>query len=230
MLRGIDALLSGASNGRSDFAKITSINYSQYVKLDLEYKHYFNLNHATLVGRAYGGLGIPYGHSDVLPYIKQFTAGGPNSLRGWRLRSLGPGAYLDPNLNNPNTFIDQTGEMKLEGNVEFRFDIFKMFGGFLMLKGAAFVDAGNIWNLYSDPNKPGSEFKLNQFYQEIAVSSGLGLRLDFSYAVLRLDFATPLKVPYLPDRYGWIVHTIHPFDKSWRKNNLIFNFAVGYPF
>lgn len=230
MLEGIDAALSGLSGGRTDFAHLTSIGFSQYVKADAEYKHYFNFGHSTLVGHAYGGIGIPYGGSNVLPYIKQFTAGGPNSMRAWRLRTLGPGSYLDPNINNSNVFIDQTGEMKLEGNIEYRFDIFKMFGGFMMLKGAAFVDAGNIWNLHKNPYKPGAEFQLNRFYQDIAVGSGLGLRLDFSYAVLRLDFATPLKVPFQPEHYGWIANTIRPFDKQWRRDNLIFNFAVGYPF
>ncbi|GAA4313017.1 BamA/TamA family outer membrane protein [Compostibacter hankyongensis] len=230
LLKGIDATLKGISGNRTDFRKLTSVGISQYVKLDADYKHYFNRQHSSFVARIYGGIGIPYGGSDVMPYIKQFTAGGPNSMRAWRLRTLGPGSYLDPNLNNPNVFIDQTGELKLEGNLEYRFDIFKLFGGFMMLKGALFTDMGNIWNLNPNPYKPGAEIRLNRFYQDIAVGSGIGLRLDFSYAVIRLDFATPLKVPYEPRNYGWIVDQLAPFDKEWRKRNIIVNFAVGYPF
>lgn len=230
LLSGINAGIRGITKQKSDFASLANVNFSQYIKLDAEYKHYYNRKHSTLVGRLYGGVGIPYGNSEVLPYIKQFTAGGPNSLRAWRLRALGPGSYYNPDVSNPDIFPDQTGEMKLEGNLEFRFDIFKLFGGFLNVKGATFVDAGNIWNLHQNPYKPGSEFKPARFYQDIAMGGGFGIRLDFSYAVLRLDFATPFKVPYLADHYGWILNTIHPLDKDWRKKNIIFNFALGYPF
>lgn len=230
LLNGIDAVIRGVSGGKNNFGKLTSVNYSQYLKASAEYKHYFNSQHATLVTRIFAGVGVPYGQSEVLPYIKQFTAGGPNSLRAWRLRSLGPGSYYNPEVNNPDIFPDQTGEMKLEGNVEYRFDIVNLFDEFMKLKGAVFVDAGNIWNLSKNPYKPGSAFKLNRFYQDIAVGSGIGIRLDFSYAVLRLDVATPLKIPYMAEDYGWILDTIKPFSGEWRRQNLVFNFAVGYPF
>lgn len=230
LLSGINAAIKGFSNGKHDFASMTSVDFSQYIKLDAEYKHYYNRKHSTLVSRLYGGIGVPYGNSNVLPYLKQFTAGGPNSLRAWRLRSLGPGSYYNPDINDPDVFPDQTGEMKLEGNLEYRFDIFKLFGGFLNVKGATFIDAGNIWNLKENPYTPGSEFKLSRFYQDIAMGGGFGIRLDFSYAVLRFDFGTPFKVPYIADNYGWIMNTIKPFDNDWRRKNIIFNFAVGYPF
>lgn len=230
LLSGINGAIRGLSGQKSDFASLTNVNFSQYIKLDAEYKHYYNRKHSTLVSRLYGGIGVPYANSEVLPYVKQFTAGGPNSMRAWRLRALGPGSYFNPEVSNPDVFPDQTGEMKLEANLEFRFDIFKLFGGFLNVKGATFVDAGNIWNLHRNPYKQGSEFKLARFYQDIAMGGGFGIRLDFSYAVLRFDFATPFKVPYFADDYGWIVNTIKPFDRDWRKKNLIFNFAVGYPF
>jgi outer membrane protein assembly factor BamA len=230
-LNGIDGIIRGVTGDRSSFARLTSVNFSQYVKLDAEYKHYYNRPHSTLVSRLYAGIGVPYATSDVLPYVKQFTAGGPNSLRAWRLRALGPGSYYNLQLGNPGIFPDQTGDMKLEGNLEFRFDIFSMFGGFLKVKGATFMDAGNIWDLKNDPYKPGAQFKINEFYQDLAIGGGFGVRFDFSYAILRLDFATPFKQPYayLP-HYGWILNTIHPFSREWRKNNLILNFAVGYPF
>jgi outer membrane protein assembly factor BamA len=230
LLNGVDAVIRGISGGNSDFATLTSVNFSQYVKVDAEFKHYYNRRHSSLVSRLYAGIGVPYGASDVLPYVKQFTAGGPNSLRAWRLRALGPGSYFNPDVNNPDIFPDQTGDMKLEGNLEYRFDIFNLFGGILKVKGATFIDAGNIWDLKKNPYKPGSEFRLARFYQDIAMGGGFGIRLDFSYAVLRFDFATPFKVPYIADNYGWILNTIHPLKSSWRKNNLVFNFAVGYPF
>ena len=151
-------------------------------------------------------------------------------MRAWRLRSLGPGAYRDTGAASSALFPDQTGDMKLEGNLEYRFDIFKMFGGFMMLKGALFLDAGNIWNLQPDPYKPGSTFQFAKFYSELAMGGGAGLRLDFTYAVIRLDLATPLKEPYPVGSDGWIIRNIAPFSKPWRKDNLIFNFAVGYPF
>jgi outer membrane protein assembly factor BamA len=198
--------------------------------MDAEFKHYYNRKHATLVSRLYAGVGVPYGTSDVLPYIKQFTAGGPSSLRAWRLRALGPGSYYNPDINNPNIFPDQTGEMKLEGNLEYRFDIFKLFGGFLKVKGATFIDAGNIWDLKKNSYKPGAEFDIGRLYQDIAVGGGVGIRLDFSYAVLRFDFATPFKEPYIPTNYGWIINTIDLPNKDWRRNNIVFNLAVGYPF
>ena len=230
LLNGLNGVIRGLSGGKSSFASLSSVSFSQYVKVDAEYKHYYVRKHASLVSRVYGGIGVPYGTSDVMPYVKQFTAGGPNSMRAWRLRALGPGSYYNPDFNDPDIFSDQTGEIKLEGNLEYRFDILKLFGGLMMLKGAFFVDAGNIWTLQENPSKPGSAFRLARFYQDLAVGGGFGLRLDFSYAVLRFDLATPFKVPYIPENYGWIFHTLQPMDPAWRRENLIFNFAVGYPF
>jgi outer membrane protein assembly factor BamA len=230
LLNGVDGIIRGVTGGANNFAKLTSVGFSQYVKMDAEFKHYYNRKHATLVSRLYAGVGVPYGTSDVLPYIKQFTAGGPSSLRAWRLRALGPGSYYNPDINNPNIFPDQTGEMKLEGNLEYRFDIFKLFGGFLKVKGATFIDAGNIWDLKKNSYKPGAEFDIGRLYQDIAVGGGVGIRLDFSYAVLRFDFATPFKEPYIPTNYGWIINTIDLPNKDWRRNNIVFNLAVGYPF
>ncbi len=230
LLGALNRMTTSVFSEESTLGKLAAVKYSNYIKASAEYKHYFNRPHATLVTRVYAGVGVPYGKSDVLPYIKQFTAGGPNSLRAWRLRALGPGSYYNPDANDPDIFPDQTGEMKLEGNVEYRFDMFSMFDGFLSLKGALFVDAGNIWNLHENTNKPGAEFKLGRLYQDIAVGSGVGLRLDFSYAILRLDVATPLKIPYESKNYGWDLSHIRPFSKTWRRRNLIFNFAVGYPF
>jgi len=105
------------------------LNYSQYVKLTAEYKHYYNWPHAALVSRIMAGVAVPYGGSQAVPYIKQFFAGGPNSMRAWHLRTLGPGSYKYSASNL--VFVDQTGEMKIEGNLEYRFDILQLFGGLL---------------------------------------------------------------------------------------------------
>lgn len=231
LLGGLNLLLKGVSGGNTDFQKLTSLPFSHYVKLETEYKHYFVRPHADFVTRVLAGVGVPYSSSDVLPYIKSFTAGGPNSMRAWRLRTLGPGGYKDPDLGNRDKFIDQTGEMKLEGNVEYRFDILKLFAGSLFLRGAIFTDVGNIWNLHNDPNKPYSQFELNKMYRELAIGSGVGLRLDFSYFVFRFDVATPIKTPYISDpNNGWVVDKINFGSRQWRRDNLVYNIAVGYPF
>jgi outer membrane protein assembly factor BamA len=229
LLKGLDGALKSASGQKTDFQQLTSLNFSQYVKVDAEYKHYYNWVHTTLVSRIYGGIAIPYGGSPVVPYIKQFFAGGPNSMRAWRLRTLGPGSYKYTS-SSTNVFVDETGEMKLEGNLEYRFDIVRMFGGATYLKGALFTDAGNIWDINNDPTKPGAVFTLNHFYQDIAVGSGFGLRLDFTYFLIRLDSAVPLKDPSVETRYGWFPNGFRPFNVNWLSKNLVFNFAVGYPF
>jgi len=120
-------------------------------------------------------------------------------------------------------FIDQRGDIKLEGNAEYRFDIFKA------LKGAVFVDAGNIWLMRADTlHRPGGEFHASTFLNQIAVGTGVGLRLDFSFFVLRFDLAFPLRKPYLDD--PWVADEIDFGSRAWRKENLIFNIAIGYPF
>ncbi|MCL6524603.1 MAG: BamA/TamA family outer membrane protein [Thermoflavifilum sp.] len=229
LLEGIDGMLKLLSRNQTDFTRLTTLRYSQYVKLTAEYKHFYNWSHATLVSRIMGGVAVPYGGSQAVPYIKQFFAGGPNSMRAWHLRTLGPGSYKYQASSNL-VFVDQTGEMKIEGNLEYRFDILQLFGGVSFLKGALFTDVGNIWNLRSDPNKPGAVFRLNKLYQQIAVGSGFGLRLDFNYFLLRLDMATPLKDPSVSAHDGWFPNGFRPFNLKWLGKNLVFSFAVGYPF
>lgn len=230
LLSGIDQGLTQLSSGNTSLQKMTMLKLSQFIRTDVDIRHYLNFARSSMVGRFYAGIGIPVGRSDVLPFVKQFSAGGPNSLRAWRLRSLGPGSYKDPNpQQGRNVFYDQTGEMKLEGNVEYRFNIFKLFGGAILVKGALFTDVGNIWMLNPDPSRPGAEFKLNSLMQQLAVGAGTGLRFDLSFFVVRLDAATPLKQPYLPD-YGWVLNQINLGSSAWRRENIILNFAIGYPF
>lgn len=194
--------------------------FSQYVRFEFDFRNYFRLNrHSQFAMRQYVGVGIPYGNSKELPYIKQFFVGGLNSLRGFQIREIGPGGYRDTTINieNPGSnqsslFVDQTGDIKLEMNIELRFDIYKW------LKGAAFMDAGNIWLVRDDPSRPKGNFEWNRFINEFGVNFGGGLRLDFSYFVIRLDYGVPIRDPRIDGANKWTI----------RKGQ--FNLAIGYPF
>lgn len=195
--------------------------YSQYVKGEADFRYYWQFDKRNkLAARLIWGVGYAYGNSTTLPYIKQFSIGGSNSIRAFPARSIGPGTYhQDTTLR----FIDQRGDIKLEGNLEYRFDIVKSF------KGALFIDAGNIW-LMRDDNREGGKFDKDLFLDQLAVGSGLGFRFDFSFFVLRLDIAFPLRKPYLPEGKRWVIDKIDFLSPSWRGDNLIFNIAIGYPF
>ena len=202
--------------------------YSQFVMGDADFRYNWQMNRRNkLVARIALGAGYPYGNSTTLPYVKQFSSGGSSSIRAFPARSVGPGTYNvydDPNYDE-DYFVDQRGDIKLEGNVEFRYDIFGAF------KGALFVDAGNIW-MWSKSEDPrqGAIFNKDTFLKELAVGTGLGLRLDFKFFILRFDFAFPIRKPYLPDGDRWVFDEIDFGSKYWRKENLILNIAIGYPF
>lgn len=202
--------------------------YSEYARVDLDFRYYLQFDkHNKLASRIEVGYGYAHGNSSSLPYIKQFAIGGANSVRAFPARSLGPGTYnvrTDTLFQQSNTFfIDQRADMKLEGNVEYRFDIYKI------VKGGLFVDAGNIW-MREDDGRTGSEFKSNQVLKELAVGTGFGLRFDFSFFVLRFDLAFPLRKPYLPEANRWVIRDIDFGSAAWRNNNLLLNIAIGYPF
>lgn len=207
--------------------KFLSEPFSQYTRTDLEFRYNLKLDdpgNKSLASRIIVGVGLPYGNSATMPYIKQYFSGGPNSLRAFRTRSLGPGLYHAPDSLIGKRFLDQAGDMKLEGNLEYRFTIYKYF------KGAVFTDAGNIWLMRRSEGLPGAEFDPSTFYKDIAIGSGVGLRFDISFIVVRLDLATPIRKPYLPEGQRWVVDQIKPGDPSWRKQNLVLNIAIGYPF
>ncbi|WP_300567079.1 BamA/TamA family outer membrane protein, partial [Flavobacterium sp.] len=155
-------------------------------------------------------------------FIKQFFIGGTNSIRAFRSRSIGPGSYR-PETESGSFLPDQSGDVKLELNTEYRTKLFSI------VKGAVFVDAGNIWLMHKNPDKPGAEFS-KKFMEQIAVGTGLGLRFDLSFLMLRTDFAFPLRKPYLEDGHRWVIDQINFGSGSWRKENLVFNLAIGYPF
>ncbi|MEI8279120.1 MAG: BamA/TamA family outer membrane protein [Bacteroidota bacterium] len=225
-------LLSAAVGFTDVLKNAANIQYAQYVKLDMDAEHFFTRRHSTTAFRFLAGVGIPYDRSSTLPYIKQYFAGGAYSMRGWTVRTLGPGAYLDPHFNS-NTYnnIDNIGDIKLEMNGEFRFDILPLFGGSVKMNGALFADAGNIWLARKDKNYLDGEFNISRLGQDIAVSSGAGIRFDFAgLIVLRLDAAFPIKKPYVAENFGWVINQISPFDGSWRANNMVLQLALGYPF
>ncbi|SHH92608.1 Outer membrane protein assembly factor BamA [Chryseolinea serpens] len=211
--------------GETGSLEIFGLPYSQYVKGDIDFRYYWQFDeHNKLATRLILGAGYAFGNSTTLPYVKQFAIGGSNSIRAFPARSVGPGTYnvrTDPKseeVYKGTLFVDQRGDIKLESNVEYRFDIIRM------LKGAVFVDAGNIWLWHEDPLRTGGKIS-SDFLQQLAVGTGFGLRFDFSFFVLRFDTAFPLR-----QTSGWVTNDIDFGSSSWRGKNLVFNIAIGYPF
>ena len=193
---------------------ITGIPYANYVKPDFDFSFHHRLNeHNTLVYRVAAGIGIEGANSSSLPFEKSFFGGGANSLRAWQARTLGPGSYK--NVIN----IEQSGDIKVESNIELRSSLIKI------LEGAAFVDAGNIWTNHEDIARPGSQFSSKNFVNELAIGAGLGLRFDFSFFILRVDGAVKLHDPSLELNDRW-VYT----NKNFQANDITLNLAIGYPF
>lgn len=219
----ITGLVSGADVKKDKEKKIFGIPFSQYVKIENDFRFYHKFTEkSSLATRFIAGIAYPYGNSEFIPFSKQFFSGGSNSIRAFRARTLGPGSF-DPRTIDEGTYFDQSGDVKLELNAEYRANLYKF------LNAAIFVDAGNIWLLHDDSTRPGAKFT-KDFFQEIAVGAGVGLRLDFSILILRLDLAMPLRVPYYEKGNRWAFDKINFGDSSWRKDNLVLNIAIGYPF
>jgi len=202
--RGVDSL---------GFYNIFGIPFAQYAKMDLDFR-FFNVisPNNSVAYRFFAGIGIPYGNASVLPLEKGFYAGGSNGMRGWSYRLLGPGSY-----SSPDDYFDRMGDIQLEANLEYRFAVYRF------IKSALFTDIGNIWLLKEDDSYPGGEFQFDRFYKEFAIDVGLGVRLDFNFFILRVDFAIPLRNPAQPEGSRWVI------DK-WQFSNIIINFGIGYPF
>lgn len=192
--------------------------YAQYAKADVDFRYHYRFgknNNQTLASRFFAGYGLAYGNSDVIPYVKQYFSGGPNSVRAFRIRSLGPGTYRgEEDLNTNNTFFDQTGNIRLEANVEYRFPLFSFF------KGAVFTDAGNIWNSKPNPIFNGRDEFSSSFISELGIGSGVGLRIDVQGFVIRFDLAAPFHDPSLPEGERL----------DFKYDEPILNFAIGYSF
>lgn len=220
------AALANINSDKEKPYRLGGVAFSQFLRLEGNIVNYFRIGaHSQLVTRLNMGSIIAYGNNNIAPYFQQFYAGGPNSIRGFRLRALGPGSYADlANIDNPNFFFDQAGDIKFEVNSEYRFDIYKWF------KGALFVDAGNVWLLRKEEDRPNGEFTKN-FYRDIAIGAGFGVRLDFEYFVIRTDLGIPIRDPrFLDSGEQWAIKDFNPLKKDWRRQNLILNLAIGYPF
>ncbi len=203
--------------------------YSQYTRIRNDFRYYMKVGQASQIAtRLLTGVGFSYGNSTTMPYVKQFSIGGPNSIRAFRPRSVGPGTYNVPD-SLLFSFFDQVGDIKLEANVEYRFPIAGFF------KGALFVDAGNIWLLRENVNpdtgevdRPGGVFDSSTFMSQLAVGTGFGLRIDIEFFVIRFDFGIPVRVPYLPPGERNVLSDFR-FGFSG-ENSMTLNIAIGYPF
>jgi outer membrane protein insertion porin family len=215
------------------------VPYASFTKIDNDFRYYFNFrNNSALVFRAFIGTGIPYGNSNIMPFIKQYAAGGPQSMRGWNYRQLGPGS-ADTSVTTPDL---NTGDLQLEGNVEFRFSLSNIF------KAALFTDIGNVWLMRADSSLPNANFEFRRLGQDLAWSAGFGFRLDFGLFVIRLDHSYKIYNPNgrpgsrwvtqypgfeavnLPESEGGPKDNIWQRRKSWSQRYANFVIGIGYPF
>lgn len=216
-------------------------NLYRFVKLDAEYKHLANFKKSSLHLRAFAGIGLALSTASrrgqvTLPFFKSYMAGGPNSMRGWPLRKLGIGSNIFYDTVAAGTFNDKYADMQLEGNIEYRFNLFQFYG--FWMRGAVFTDIGNIWFRNDlDGTLKNAGFKFNRLGRDIAIASGFGARVDFNYFLLRFDLGFPIKDPrYGPDNIGNsnIERFYTPNSGGWFVNNHwskpVFQFAIGYPF
>lgn len=185
------------------------LKYAQYAKFDIDTRYHLKLDTKgqVLVARVFGGLGIPYGNSNALPFVKQYFSGGPYSVRAFRIRGLGPGTYTP--ADGDSGYFDQAGDIRLEANLEYRFPIMQY------INGAVFADAGNVWLTKENEALPGGKFS-SSFINELGIGTGIGLRVDIQGFVIRFDLASPLKTPTT--------------DWKFEYDSPVFNFAIGYPF
>jgi outer membrane protein assembly factor BamA len=197
--------------------QVLGVDFAQYIKADIDFRSYtFLYEDISLVLRGFAGVGLAYGNSNAMPFEKQYFSGGANSIRAWQVKSLGPGSYEDP---NQSSYPNQTGDVKLEANMEYRFKLF------WKLEAALFLDVGNIWSLSSVDDREGAGFKFNRFYKELAVGTGVGTRVVFSFFVFRFDLGIPLRNPYPIEGDNWL-----PGNAGVKGRDLTFNLAIGYPF
>lgn len=216
----------------------------EFVKADVELTHTINHPKSALAFRAFAGVGIPTRKSDTtLPFFKQYYGGGPNSMRGWPVQGIGVGGQrMAPYTTKSTRFNDRTGDIQLEGNIEYRFDVAPLFSNALLFKMALFTDIGNIWNFKNttpDGNADTTQFHFRNLYKQVGVSSGVGFRFDFSYFLVRFDVGFRFKRPDLwYDDAGWQIPEINfrnlfgssVESRTWRYNNFNATIGIDYPF
>ncbi|MFA5326673.1 MAG: BamA/TamA family outer membrane protein [Prolixibacteraceae bacterium] len=209
-------VLDTLTNETTSYYEILNTRFAQYLKGDFEYRYGHIIDKlSSVVGRAFVGIGIPFGNFNVLPFEKKYFTGGANGIRAWQVRSLGPGSYKVP----ANTYPNQSSDIKLEANLEYRFKLF------WLMEGAFFLDAGNIWAINYKDNREGAVFKFDQFYKQIAVGTGVGLRFDFTYFLFRLDLGMKMRDPSLEIGKRFI-----PGNYPITGEHFNLAFAIGYPF
>lgn len=208
-------LLSLITGGQETLPRtFLGLEYAQYAKIVIDVRYHINLGrNQKLATRIMGGYGHPYGNSEVLPYSKQFYAGGPYSIRAFDIRQLGPGSYRTDEADEAHARFDQTGNIRLEANVEYRFPIMSY------LFGAVFLDAGNVWLSKYNPLRQGGEFS-SDFVRELGIGTGFGLRVDVQSFVIRADLGVALRDPSKPEADRWV----------WAFDKPVVNLAIGYPF
>jgi outer membrane protein assembly factor BamA len=191
--------------------------FAQYVRADIDFRYNVIINDvSSIVYRGFVGAGIPYGNSKAIPFEKQYFGGGANGIRAWQVRSLGPGSYVPEDKR----FLNQTSDIKIEGNIEYRFKLF------WILESALFLDAGNIWSYSYDPSRPGSQFHFDKFYNDFAVGTGVGFRFNFNFVLIRADMGMKLRDPWITSGSKWI--TVNgPYNF---KDDFTLVIAIGYPF
>lgn len=217
LLEGISSMTRASKNDVGNY-EVFGIAFAQYAKLDFDFAKSFRIDDANSLAIHFGlGVAYPYGNTAILPYEKRYFSGGANSVRGWSVRELGPGRFRG--TDGRIDFINQTGDMKLDMNVEYRTHLF------WKIDGAAFIDAGNIWTLRSYEDQPGGQFGFDTFWREIAVSYGIGFRLNFNYFIIRLDGGMKAINPAFTDNKGH-----YPLIHPNMKRDFTFHFAVGLPF
>ena len=217
MGRDITVDQDSVTNETSEYYKLFNIRFAEYVKADIELRRAIRIDrYNSVVGRVFAGVGMPYGNSRVLPFEKQYFAGGANGIRAWQVRSLGPGTYKP---EDENAYPNQSSDIKLEANIEYRY---RLLGS---LEGALFIDAGNIWAINNNDNREGAVFKINKFYRQFAVGTGTGFRFDLSYFILRADIGMKLRDPAAIKGERWIIG-----NRGIKGNDFTFSFAIGYPF
>lgn len=211
-------LITGANINKGKEVDIFNIPFSQYLRFEADFRHYLSFSkYSMLATRITGGVGIAYGNSTTMPFIKEFFAGGTNDIRAFRSRALGPGSYYAGNPNTTPFLPDQPGDVKMEMNTEYRAKLFSL------VRWALFIDAGNVWTLKTDTSRPGSVFT-SSFLKDVAVGVGTGLRFDLTILVLRVDVSVPIRYPWLAAGSKW------DFNKATDISNMVLNLAIGYPF
>jgi len=215
-LLALGHMISGAEKVDDSYV-IFGQPFAQFIKGDIDIRYNRTMNQASsVVYRLFLGFGLPYGNSRALPFEKQYFGGGANGVRAWQVRTLGPGSFVPAD----ESFYNQTADIKIELNAEYRFKLF------WILEGALFLDAGNIWTLYTDEDRPGSKFEFYKFTRDLAIGTGMGLRFDLNFVILRTDLGVKLRDPQVPNGPEWIPGS-RPL--SWR-NDFVLTLGIGYPF